>query len=73
MSDGKEFVGHVKWFNGEKGYGFITVEGYGKDVFIHVKKLRESGITRNPADGEAIRFIMNDGPKGSFATNIKLG
>lgn len=73
MSAGKEFVGRVKWFNAEKGYGFITVEGFKQDVFLHIKQLRTSGVTRNPADGETVRFVMNEGPKGSFASNVSLG
>ena len=66
----EQLEGKVKWFNGEKGYGFIKVEGLEKDVFLHVKQLRESGITNNLTDGEAVKFMMNDGPRGSFATKI---
>ena len=62
--------GTVKWFNGEKGFGFIQVAGMQKDVFLHVKNLRASGINNNLMDGEHVKFVCNDGPKGPFATNI---
>jgi len=63
-------VGTVKWFNTEKGYGFLTVQGYEKDIFLHVKKLRNSGITSNPIEGEIYECIIENGPKGLFATNL---
>lgn len=62
--------GVVKWFNGEKGYGFIQCEHLEKDVFLHIKQLRASGISGDLANGESIRFVCNTGPKGYFATNI---
>jgi CspA family cold shock protein len=62
--------GMVKWFNGEKGYGFVTAPGLEKDVFLHVKQLRASGIQGAMTDGEAIKFVCNTGPKGFFATSI---
>ena len=62
--------GAVKWFNGEKGYGFVTSPGLDKDVFLHVKQLRASGIQGAIVDGEVIKFTCNTGPKGFFATNI---
>jgi CspA family cold shock protein len=62
--------GSIKWFNGEKGYGFVTAPGLEKDVFLHVKQLRASGIEGEVTDGEAVTFVCNTGPKGFFATNI---
>ena len=62
--------GSVKWFNAEKGYGFIHSDGLGKDVFLHVKQLRSSGIMGSLSDGEQIRFVCNTGPKGFYATDI---
>ena len=75
MSTASEVLtnGSVKWFNAEKGYGFIQADGLNKDVFLHVKQLRSSGITGNLLDGEQVRFVCNDGPKGPFATNITRG
>jgi len=65
--------GVVKWFNAEKGFGFIQAEGLNKDVFLHVKQLRQSGITGSLVDGEHIVFKCNEGPKGFFATDISRG
>lgn len=75
MSTDKQIPGSIKWFSAEKGYGFIQAEGIGKDVFLHVKQLRSSGIMGSLADGEHVLFVCNDGPKGLFATNIarKIG
>jgi cold shock protein len=71
-----EFVtGFVKWFNPLKGYGFVVHEG--KDVFIHSKKLRESGfvVTKDTTiieldPGDKLKFRIETGPKGSYATEI---
>jgi len=63
-------TGLVKWYNQEKGYGFIQAEGLDTDVFMHIKQLRASGITAGLTDGEKVRFVVNTGPKGKFATNI---
>ena len=62
--------GTVKWYNSEKGFGFITAANLEKDVFLHVKQLRASGITDSVNEGEAVTFAVNQGPKGSFATDI---
>lgn len=66
----KQIEGSIKWFNAEKGYGFIQADGLSKDVFLHIKQVRSSGIVGNLTDGEHILFVCNDGPKGLFATNI---
>lgn len=66
-------AGTVKWFNVEKGYGFIAVNGMEKDVFLHVKQLRSAGIMGSPAEGEPLNFIMKDGPRGKFAADITKG
>lgn len=66
----KQIQGLIKWFSAEKGYGFIQADGINKDIFLHVKQLRSSGIMGNLADGEHVLFVCNDGPKGLFATNI---
>lgn len=63
-------VGKIKWFDKEKGFGFIQMPGDGLDVFIHANQLRKSGINQTPADGENVRFVVSQGPKGAFATNI---
>lgn len=60
----------VKWYNIEKGYGFLTVDGHEKDIFVHVKKLRNSGILGNLVEGEFYQCTIENGPKGLFATNL---
>lgn len=61
--------GTVKWFNDEKGYGFIAPESGGKDVFIHMSALRDSRI-QTLAEGQQIEFDMEPGKKGQQAVNI---
>ena len=60
--------GQVKWFNGSKGYGFITRE-QGGDVFVHFSAIQGSGF-RNLDEGEAVEFDVEQGPKGPQATNV---
>lgn len=66
----QQISGSVKWFDTDKGYGFLTAEGVEKDVFLHIKQLRQSGITNGLIDGERVVFVCNTGPKGLFATNV---
>ena len=60
--------GKVKWFNAEKGYGFITTED-GKDVFVHYSQIASEGY-KTLDEGQAVEFEINDGPKGPQATNV---
>ncbi len=63
--------GAVKWFEPEKGYGFISPDGGGKDVFIHITALRRSGV--NALDpGQRVRVEVVDGKKGQEAERITL-
>ena len=62
--------GKVKWFNGQKGYGFIEREDKEKDVFIHVSALRDAGM-KGIEDGEALTFDIEEGPKGPNAVNLQ--
>ena len=63
--------GAVKWFEPEKGYGFISPDGGGKDVFIHITALRRSGVnTLEP--GQRVRVDVVDGKKGLEADRITV-
>jgi cold shock protein len=63
--------GVVKWFEPEKGYGFISPDSGGKDVFIHITALRRSGISALDP-GQRVRVEVVDGKKGSEAERITL-
>ena len=60
--------GTVKWFNAEKGYGFITGED-GKDVFAHFSAIQSEGF-KTLDEGQAVTFDTEEGPRGLQATNI---
>ena len=62
--------GKVKWFNGQKGYGFIEREDKEKDVFIHMSALRDAGM-KGLEDGQALTFDIEEGPKGPNAVNLQ--
>lgn len=74
MTESDFVTGSVKWFDPVKGYGFVIHDG--KDIFIHSKKLRESGIIiqqEPPAPlepGQKLRFKIAEGPKGLHAVQI---
>ena len=61
--------GTVKWFNAEKGFGFITVEGGGQDVFVHYSAISGSGF-KSLQEGESVDFEVVQGPKGLQAANV---
>jgi cold shock protein len=63
--------GAVKWFEPDKGYGFIAPDGGGKDVFIHITALRRSGLT-GLDPGQRVRAEVVDGKKGQEAERIAL-
>ncbi|MDR7521477.1 MAG: cold-shock protein [Armatimonadota bacterium] len=63
-------TGTVKWFNAEKGYGFISVEG-GKDVFVHYSAIRADGF-RSLQQGQQVRFEIVEGQKGPQAANVTI-
>lgn len=64
----ERITGTVKWFNGQKGYGFISREG-GDDVFVHYSSIRGSGF-RNLMEGEQVEFAVEAGPKGPQAVDV---
>lgn len=61
--------GTVKWFNSQKGFGFITTED-GKDVFVHYSGI-ESGGFRTLNEGDKVQFDLTQGQKGDQAVNVK--
>jgi CspA family cold shock protein len=63
------FRGKVKWFNNEKGYGFITREELGEDIFVHFSAIENKGY-RTLNDGEEVEFELVKGDKGFQATNV---
>ncbi len=68
---GQEIRGTVKWFNSQKGFGFITPDGGGKDVFVHISALSRSGIT-DLQEGQAVRVQVVQGKKGPEAGSVEL-
>jgi CspA family cold shock protein len=62
--------GTVKWFNGDKGYGFIEREG-GPDLFVHHSAIRGEGF-KNLEEGQRVEFNVEKGPKGLQATDVTV-
>lgn len=61
--------GKVKWFNNQKGYGFITRDD-GKDIFVHYSAITGDGY-KTLNEGQEVEFEVTQGPKGEQATNVK--
>ena len=62
--------GTVKWFNGEKGFGFITQDGGGADVFVHYSAIATDGF-RSLEENQKVEFDVAQGPKGLQAENVR--
>ena len=62
-------TGTVKWFNDAKGYGFITPDDGGEDLFAHFSAIQMNGF-RTLAEGETVSFSVTRGPKGLQAANV---
>jgi len=58
--------GTVKWFNADKGFGFITPDDGGKDLFVHHSEVKGDSLS----DGQAVAYDIGQGPKGPCATNV---
>lgn len=62
--------GIVKWFSNQKGYGFITPDGGGKDVFVHHTAILGEGY-KTLDEGQAVDYEVTQGPKGEQAANVR--
>jgi len=62
-------TGTVKWFNAEKGFGFISREG-GEDVFVHFSQIEGTGY-RSLEENDSVEFDVSAGPKGPQASNVR--
>ena len=62
--------GTVKWFNDAKGFGFITPDGGGKDLFAHFSAIQDPGF-KSLKENQRVTFAVTTGPKGEQATNIR--
>jgi cold shock protein len=63
--------GTVKWFNGEKGYGFISRDDNAPDVFVHYSEIDASGF-RSLEEGQRVEFEVGQGAKGPQATGVRV-
>jgi CspA family cold shock protein len=63
--------GTVKWFNGEKGFGFITPDGGSTDVFVHYSEIDAGGF-RSLDEGQRVEFEIGQGQKGPQATGVRV-
>ena len=67
------YNGTVKWFNSEKGFGFIQIEDTNKDVFVHYKEINQTGYGRvSLNENQKVSFELGKNEKGEYAKNVEL-
>lgn len=70
MADART-TGTVKWFNDEKGFGFITPTGGGDDLFVHFKAIEADGF-KTLKEGQTVSFVAEQGQKGMQAAHVRI-
>ena len=67
-------TGHVKWFNDEKGYGFISCDNGEDDIFVHFRSIKSADDRSNERktllEGQKVQFLVTKGPKGQQAEDV---
>jgi CspA family cold shock protein len=67
--EGKKLFGKVKWFNADKGFGFIEQESGGGDVFVHFSAIQSQGF-KSLSEGQRVQFDVTQGKRGPEAANV---
>ena len=70
MSGTTEETGHVKWFNDDKGYGFISRDNGQDDVFVHFRNIASDASRKTLQEGQRVKFKVAEGPKGLQAEEV---